>query len=120
MCRLSEVHSKDKIYVKVDDNSCQWFENPVVAFYPDSIQPPLVLNLPNISQSVLEPIDAAISDGDELIYFDGIEDQPLCDQLNDVTELNDSPVFGKVSVCNKVVVEASLIPNFDDLWTIHL
>lgn len=120
MCRLSEVHSKDKIYVKVDDNSCQWFENPVVAFYPDSIQPPLVLNLPNISQSVLEPIDAAISDGDELIYFDGIEDQPLCDQLNDVTELNDSPVFGKVSVCNKVVVEAYLIPNFDDLWTIHL
>ena len=46
-----------------------------------------------------EPIDESRSAGGEFILFDGIDD-PTCDTLNDVTELNDSPVFGRVCVAS--------------------
>jgi hypothetical protein len=97
LCWSAEEKSTGKVYLRMDDNSCQWFENPLIAFYPDSIQPPKILNLPNVSESVLQPIDETRSNGEEFIFFNKIED-PLCDQLT-VTEMNDSPVFGKVSSC---------------------
>jgi len=98
MCRLPDERSTGRVYLRMDneDDGCQWFENPLIAFYSDSIQPPQVLNLPNIFQSVLQPIDEVRSEGGEFIYFNGIDDPTTCNQLNDVTELNDSPVFGKV------------------------
>eukprot|EP00804_Cyclotella_cryptica_P009369 CCRYP_018076-RB/>CCRYP_018076-RB protein AED:0.03 eAED:0.03 QI:374/1/1/1/0.94/0.9/20/617/4181 len=95
MCGLPEERISGRVFLRMEDESCQWFENPVVTFYSDSIQPPKVLILPNISESILEPIDEMISNGGEFIYFDGIKDLS-CDQLNDVTEQNDSPIFGKL------------------------
>jgi hypothetical protein len=100
MCRTPEEKSTGRVYLRMEDDSCQWFENPLIVFYPDSIQPPKVLNLPNVSESVLEPIDETRSNGEEFVHFNGIDDPSLCSTLNDVTELNDSPVFGKVSGCN--------------------
>ena len=95
MCGYPEERISGRVYLKMEDKSCQWFKNPAIAFHYDSPQPPKVLNLPNISQSILEPIDEARSDSGEFIHFNAIDD-PFCRQLNEVTELNDSPVFGKV------------------------
>eukprot|EP00804_Cyclotella_cryptica_P014145 CCRYP_005584-RA/>CCRYP_005584-RA protein AED:0.03 eAED:0.03 QI:259/1/1/1/0.94/0.9/20/117/3951 len=95
MCSLPEERIAGRVYLRMEDKSCQWFQNPIIAFYADSPQPPKVLNLPNISQSILETIDEIRSNSGEFIYFDAIND-PLCSQLNDVTEQNDSPVFGKL------------------------
>jgi len=95
MCNLPEERISGRVYLRMEDNSCQWFRNPFVAFYADSAQPPIVLNLPNISQSILQTIDGIRSSAGEFIYFDAIDD-PLCSQLSDVTEQNDSPVFGKL------------------------
>ena len=128
LCRLPEEYAFGRVYLKVVDKeneevfSCQWFENPLIAFYSDSARPAKVLNLPNISQAVLgkkhdmicfdwrliiflrmfcfppaEPIDEVRSKGGEFIFFDSIEDT-TCGTLSDVTELNDSPIFGKVSI----------------------
>lgn len=96
VCRLPEEHAFGRVYLQVEDDSCQWFENPFIVFYPDSIQPPKVLHLPNISESVIEPIDVIRSEGGEFIYFESIGDQSICEHLNTVTELNDSPVFGRL------------------------
>lgn len=56
MCRLPEEEAFGRVYMRLmddEDERCTWIENPLIAFYPDSIQPPRVLNLPNISQSIL-------------------------------------------------------------------
>jgi hypothetical protein len=94
MCNLPQEHAFGRVYLRVGDK-CRWFENPLITFFPDGVQPPKILNLPNITQSVLEPIDEIRSEGGEFIVFDRLGDQ-LCDHLNDVTERNDAPVFGKV------------------------
>lgn len=56
MCRLPEEEAFGRVYMRLmddEDERCTWIENPLIAFYSDSIQPPRVLNLPNISQSIL-------------------------------------------------------------------
>ena len=54
-----------------------------------------------------EPIDEIRSAGGEFILFDSIDD-PTCDTLNDVTELNDSPVFGRVCVASILFFHTSI------------
>jgi hypothetical protein len=96
MCRSPDERVDGRVYLRMADNSCQWFKNPVIAFVENSNQQPAkVVNLPNIGQSILEPIDAVRSSNGEFIFFDGIND-PSCDQLNDISEQDDAPVFGKV------------------------
>jgi hypothetical protein len=72
ICRFPEEWESGRVYLVMDDNSCQWFPNPRIAFYADGVQPQKVLNLPNISQSILELIDEVRSRDGEFIYFDGI------------------------------------------------
>jgi hypothetical protein len=123
MCNnLPEEYLYGKVYLRMADNSCQWFKNPMVAFYPNSIQPPKVLNLPNITESILEPIDELRSKGGEYIYFDGITD-PACDLLNDVTEQNDAPVFGKVrskNGLNSCVISSNLCSHIFTSYNLQL
>ena len=95
MCHRPEEKSGGRVYLRMEDESCQWFKNPLIAFHPDSIQPSKILNLPNITQTIFQSIDEARSNSEEFILFNGIN-HTSCDQLNDVTELNDAPVFGKV------------------------
>lgn len=49
------------------------------------MNPPLVLNLPEIADGVLEHIDEERSHGGEYILMNGLTDS-VCSQLNDVTE----------------------------------
>lgn len=98
MCWLPEEQISGRVYLKMQDETCQWFRNPIIAFYSGSPQPSKVINLPNISQSVLEPIDEIRSNAGEFIYFNATNDT-LCNQLSDVIEQNDSPLFGKVGIC---------------------
>ncbi|KAL7482807.1 hypothetical protein ACHAW6_008462, partial [Cyclotella cf. meneghiniana] len=95
MCWLPEEKISGRVYLKMQDETCQWFSNPIIAFYSASPQPSKVINLPNISQSVLESIDEIRSNAGEFIYFNAIND-PLCNQLNAVIEQDDAPLFGKL------------------------
>jgi len=60
-----------------------------------SVQPYTVLSLPNVASGTLDSIDEVRSRGGEFILQGGLSD-PVCSQLNDVTEENDAPVFGKL------------------------
>ena len=93
MCGRPEEWIGGSIFLRMADGSCQALPNPPVAFYPGSTQPYSVLSLPNITSGILDRID---SRGGEYILRGGSND-PLCGQLNDVTEENDAPVFGKLA-----------------------
>ncbi len=60
------------------------------------VQPPNVLSLPEIAAGVLDHIDEFRSHGGEYILYDGLPNEPLCDQLNDITEEMDAPIFGQL------------------------
>ena len=70
-------------------------QNPYIILVPSIVEPPNVLNLPNISESVLEMIDEIRSEAGEFILFNGLN-QTTCNSINDVTEENDAPVFGRL------------------------
>lgn len=95
MCGRPEEWEDGRVWLRMEDESCEILRNPLVHFYPDSLQPPNVLLLPNVSADVLEQIDEVHSRGGEYILFPGLSDS-LCDQLNDVTEERDAPVFGQL------------------------
>ncbi len=94
MCRRPEEAVRGVFYVYVDDGSCQEIRNPSVAFYPDSIQPTRVLTLPALAQNSIGSIDEHRSNGGEFILFEGLG-EALCSTLNEVTESDDAPIFGK-------------------------
>jgi len=79
----------------MDDGSYQSLVNPPVTFYTDSIQPPQVLNLPALTEAGIDSIDEYRSNGGEFILHDELTD-PLCSTLNEVSEDDDTPVFGKL------------------------
>ncbi|KAL7487338.1 hypothetical protein ACHAW6_012935 [Cyclotella cf. meneghiniana] len=101
MCSLPEEKVFGRVYLRMEDESCQSIKNRIVSFYPDSVEPTKVLVLPNISHLALEPIDEIRSNGGEFIYFDVMSDL-LCDPLNVATEQNDQPIFGKVQLDSKI------------------
>lgn len=77
-------------YLYMDDGSYQSLVNPPVTFYPDSIQPSKVLNLPALTEAGIDSIDEYRSNGGEFILFDNLTD-PLCSTLNEVSEDDDTP-----------------------------
>lgn len=111
--------------VDKDLDKCQRLPNPLVKFYADSgklseifrvephllkeatsslvrrtlffyaAQPANVLGLPGVSDGVLNQIDYILSRGGDYILEGGLSD-PRCDELNDVTEEGDAPVFGQL------------------------
>jgi hypothetical protein len=87
MCHLPQEYADGWFWLVVDETSstCQALSNPLVQFYQDSVNPPLVLNLPEIADGVLEHIDEERSHGGEYILMNGLTDS-VCSQLNDVTE----------------------------------
>lgn len=89
MCNLPQERVGGSFWLRMSDNSCQSIKNPAVAFYTNSTQPPKVLSLPHVSTSLML-IEEWRSNGGEYIFFDGLSD-PVCNQLNDVTEETDPP-----------------------------
>ena len=89
MCNYPHEKVGGSFWLRMSDNSCQSLTNPPVAFYNDSTQPPQIVNLPAISES-LTLIDELRSNGGEYIFFDGLSD-PVCSTLSDVTEAKDAP-----------------------------
>ncbi len=67
-------------------------------YFSPTVQPENVLTLPAISEGVLDHIDEVRTLGGEYILFGGLADTQaaMCDQLNDVIEEGDSPVFGQL------------------------
>ena len=95
MCKAPEEYYNGRFYLRVEDGSCRSLRNPFVNFFPDSVQPGIFLNLPDISTGVLEYIDEVRSKSGEFIHLHSIN-EAVCNQLNDVTEAQDPPVFGKL------------------------
>ena len=95
MCDYPEEWGDGLFWLRMEDDSCQSLPNPLVHFYTGTVQPANILNLPAVSDGVLEHIDEVKSRGGEYILFDDLS-ASLCDQLNDVTEEGDSPVFGQL------------------------
>jgi len=95
MCKKPEEFVGGRFWLMMEDKSCQSLRNPLVNFHVGSVLPENVLNLPAISEGVLEPIDGPQTSDGEFILFGGLSD-PLCYQLNDSTEEEDPPVFGKL------------------------
>ena len=96
MCWRPEEWTGGWFYLRMSDGSCQSILNPIVNFYSDSAQPHTVLSLPDLIPGVLDPIDEVRSRGGEFILHGGLND-PICSQLNDVTEENDAPIFGRLN-----------------------
>ncbi len=89
MCNLPQEKVGGYFWLRMSDNSCQSIQNPPVTFYPDSVLPAKVLNLPSILESKLVPVDL-YRGGGEFILFDGLNDE-FCNQIHDVTEETDAP-----------------------------
>jgi len=97
MCSYPEAYADGRFWLRVNETSreCEELRNPLVHFYADSPNPMNVLRLPAISRGVLEQIDEARTRGGEYILFGALTDD-VCNQLNDVTEERDPPVFGQL------------------------
>ena len=95
MCSRPEEWAGGWFNLRMADGSCQSLPNPLVRFYPDSVQPYSFLSLPNVTSGTLDLIDEVQSRGGEYLLRGGLID-PLCAQLSDVTEENDAPIFGKL------------------------
>jgi uncharacterized protein (DUF1501 family)/uncharacterized protein (DUF1800 family) len=97
MCGHPAEYEGGTFRLRVNETSgeCQSLSNPLVHFYPNSVQPAQVLNLPEVSDGVLEHIDELQTRGGEYILVNGLIDD-ACNQLPDVTEEKDAPIFGKL------------------------
>jgi len=92
LCGNPEERVGGRMYITLEDGSCQPILNPAVDFTGFENIPAYVLTLPS-GPSSLRPIDVSVTNGDEFILLQALND-PRCSMIPDVVELNDPPIFG--------------------------
>jgi hypothetical protein len=96
MCGAPENWAEGRIWLRMEDQSCQILYNPLVHFYGDSVQPEHVLSLPAISEGGLKQLDELNIRGGEYMLTNGGLTDSLCEQLPDFAEEAAAPVFGQL------------------------
>lgn len=100
LCGSPEDRINGRLYIGLPDDTCVTTQNPMVNLdgYEDS-----VANVVNIPDDVLRPIDQWWTYGEESSFisetslFDDPTFSTVCSSIPPVTDIGDSPIFGKLS-----------------------
>ena len=93
ICRYPDEKVNGKIGIKIEDGSCVYAENPRVDLTGQEGNAQFILNL---SQSNLQVIDEYLTNGEEFILRNAISNS-LCEAIPAVPDLDDEPIFARVS-----------------------
>ena len=95
LCGNPEEVVGGRLYITLEDGSCQPVLNPAVNFKGVENLPTYVITVP-AGPSSLRAIDTSFTNGDEFILLQPLSDS-RCSMIPDVVEVNDPPIFGALS-----------------------
>jgi hypothetical protein len=92
LCDNPEARIGGRVYITLEDGTCQPILNPAVNFTGYESLPTYILNIPAASGNI-SSIDSYITNGDEFILLQPLSDS-RCTLIPDVVEVTDPPIFG--------------------------
>ena len=95
LCGNPEEKVGGRLFIRLEDGSCQPIINPLVNFTGFENLPTYIVSIPAGSAN-LRPIDVSFTNGDEFILLQQLSDS-RCSVIPDVVEMSDPPVFGLLS-----------------------
>jgi len=95
LCGSPEERVGGRMYITLEDGTCQPISNPAINFTGFENLPTYVLSIP-AGAGVLRSIDVPITRGDEFLLMLPLGDSS-CSKIPDVVDFHDPPVFGALS-----------------------
>lgn len=93
LCKDPEGRVGGRVFVMLEDGTCQLFLNPVVNFTGFGNLPTYILKIPAVTSGNISAIESYNTNGDDLILLQTLSDT-RCTSIPNIFEVNDPPVFG--------------------------